>query len=1231
MATAAQNGRVALYDVSTLGSSRVELAWIYQHTGEVNKLDFDPFSGYMLLSGSQDKYCKTWDIRDPRKPAGLFQYHVRAPVRDVRWAPTDAWIFALCTEGGVVQKWDVRNTRQPQLSISAHEKSCYTIAWHPDGKHLASGGFDKYLRVWDFGTENRRQKPVFQLKGPHGIMNLAWRPPCWSAEFARAGTWQCTQIATSYTDDDPRVHVWDLRRPLLPFRELNQYDTRPMDLLWPSKDLLWTVGGAGIFAQNDMTHAPHVEDALPPSAAEWAADGSFYAVVEDKSPTRRVPVFDPAAVFLNIPQDRLSGTEDGIASRSLTDDEDSEIAFSEHSRRQSKAGSTRSGKSQANTPPNHEDEPQVLPLDRAVLGKKDMFVNGQVGALSILPGVHSPSPVVEFIANNYAQAMTTAERGSDPSRVLERLENALLHNANVCEIVTMHRSAQTWRILAAVVVPELKEWADYNRNRRLAQEDAQRNQQEAETRNNQTQNTLSPFAKSVADGRSPARSEKIVGNIFRGILGSQRGTNDNSSTSNMTTPLARPLMTPPPTSKRDESTWFTLDEAIEPIQPLPPSLANAHSTAAAASRALLDNTSNPSSSPMSSPEKTRFSPDRPKGHKRSSTESARTGINNRNVTNSPTSGQRIIQKPSHVSIVNPNQEDRRAALRDYKATTRQLFSLEASVSSPKYGRVERHDSSESFSMFSPSTSGSARARSMGHSFDVPDQPVARKGSEDWNEMPSDRYYDSIPRSTAENQYDSSNSGRFDRKDFARSQTTDFAMDDSPQLPFGLDGASESGPVAPVEQHFREMLASSSSKPLGGSSRAPQEEETRPQSLEQGLSEHIPPPERIVHHHNPYLNEQINHGAKGGIPLTEHDLKFKPYHPSDFRPIDITTYQTNRPFALSAFPIICQTIEQDVNHGFSVSQFSCHLLSYILPFFFHQSTRSVSSFPLDAQNAPTTLADRMMNPSLSARIIEGIFTSHIEHLRRLKLFLPAAELRKLCVEEFGYPNIAGSDITPHNAKSAGDTLKVDPLKIKSTCSNCKSFMPMQATACRNCSQKREQCPICELPISLSTKDASLTSTLFAYCHVCGHSAHTFCMSTWLSLPDVHGECPTPFCGCDCGPGKVREQRITRQLQAREEDAVIRGSSASDLKKDSIKVGPSPAVDRARESLRKRSIVGERGTQSGDEGRGSAESAWSKKSSGIGANRGLGRSNSGSGAANNGGSSFGRRVRVVEPDK
>jgi HAMP domain-containing protein len=48
----------------------------------------------------------------------------------------------------------------------------------------------------------------------------AYRTSVW----VKAPVSPTSQVVTSYDKEDPRVHLWDLRRPHIPFREFDRYD-----------------------------------------------------------------------------------------------------------------------------------------------------------------------------------------------------------------------------------------------------------------------------------------------------------------------------------------------------------------------------------------------------------------------------------------------------------------------------------------------------------------------------------------------------------------------------------------------------------------------------------------------------------------------------------------------------------------------------------------------------------------------------------------------------------------------------------------------------------------------------------------------------------------------------------------------------------------------------------------------------------------------------------------------
>jgi WD40 repeat protein len=209
-------------------------------------------------------------------------------IRDVQWSPTDAVEFAFGTDNGTIQRWDFRQPKGPKQKITAHDqRTCTSIDWHPDGKHLLSASVDKTVKVWDLSIDGRRQKPTFVLTTPYPVHRARWRPPYWSDEYHEKGAYQCTQLATSYDEKHSPIHIWDLRRPYLPFREIHKFNTAPTDMIWHSRDTLWTVGKEGIFQQNDSHLAPKIVSRRNLQALAVSPSGELGAFAQ-KRPGRPV-------------------------------------------------------------------------------------------------------------------------------------------------------------------------------------------------------------------------------------------------------------------------------------------------------------------------------------------------------------------------------------------------------------------------------------------------------------------------------------------------------------------------------------------------------------------------------------------------------------------------------------------------------------------------------------------------------------------------------------------------------------------------------------------------------------------------------------------------------------------------------------------------------------------------------------------------------------------------------
>ncbi|RMZ92133.1 hypothetical protein DV736_g625, partial [Chaetothyriales sp. CBS 134916] len=990
IATAAQNGRIALYDVNVAGA-RTELAWIHDHTGQVNKLDFDVFVGYMMLSASTDKTVRMTDIRDTRAAKCTQKFVVRSGVRHVAWSPVEGndFEFAVCADGGLVQHWDARNPRGPTLSIHAHERGCYSLDWHPSGRHVVSGGTDRYVRVWDLKGE-RRQKPVFSFRAPQAIRNVKWRPASWSSEPAETGAWQTIQVATTYQLDDPRLHVWDLRRPMIPFREIDIFNRPASDFLWASKDLIWTCGEEGVFTQNDVNFAPQVHRMCPPSSLQSLPNGDCIFFSEEHPHRRPSKGEDPSAAFLGIAPERLSQGDEGQQQPDLDADDRESVhndnLLSTSFKRKLKSIPPRSAGSAANL--SHSVSPQtpdplknVLQLNKATKSSTSTFGNDQTGFIGSIVGAAPEPELVEFLTHCYTPPPSEMERKNNAGQILERLTACFLNNADVCAEASMHRMAQSWRILESVIVPELREWADSNRARRKSEyvkikERRQKERLKIKEKENSIQSFSKVQARHVVAG-SDSKPRKLISHLLSGVAGSERVGFEHDSTSTMTTPLARPMKDSSGAPRAEQSSSERdSSDGIETFQPLPPSVLTSHATAAAAARALADNIglSTPSSA-----------------HK-AVKEGVLAGSHGEDADLE--AAERILERSP---MVNPRRrEEKQAALRDYRIQARPIFSLDTHIQPPRYDQDSRHDSSESFPMFSTSTSSSHKPQSLGQSFGS-QQPGQKTGS--LQDLAA--RVDSIGSFSILDDNSPSKEGAVQVQDFSDSPSDPSLgvyNEPGPGLGSGYGSSHEAKEAEPPHElqalspnHLAEPLSTSGVQPSTLS----------PSLGIFGSEPNHQPTQRKIHITNPALSISplaeiaANQATRPMTELRDHDdMNADDFVLPDFRAIDLSRYETKLPFALSALPLACQMIAYDASNGIAAGQFAALLLLYLAPYFWHTHYRRE---PSTAIPRPQDTADRLMRPDLAQRVVEGILIDHLQYLQRARLYHAAASLRRSCAE------------------------------------------------------------------------------------------------------------------------------------------------------------------------------------------------------------------------------------------
>lgn len=480
VAAATSSGKIILYD---LGHAGLPAAQLHEHYRQVHRITFNPHRGSLLLSGSQDGTVRLWDVRDARRSTGSTQRSSTPAtskmqskskfagqsdsVRDVKWSPTDGVDFAFGTDSGWVQIWDMRNLKQPKIKIPAHAHACTSVDWHPDGKHVASAGLEKLIRVWDVSSNNRK-KPGWEIKTPYPVSNARWRPPCESPVPGDYGTRQTTQLVAAYDREHPVLHIWDLRRPAFPFREMTPHPEAPTDLLWHSQDLLWTVGRDGVFIQSDIQHARKAMDNISVNVAAISATGELTAATMRRVP-KRIPNKQPPNAPNSAQGDQLSQSPDpGVMSRSWADDSlDNSFLSAYPEMRRDRSVSKGSRPSISSTPPHSLSKSRVVSLDQVFGQQKAHRPQQDTWRIQLPhPMFHIDPAVTAHIAKNAATALEEVPVEEDR---LANVGKTFKRNVKVHLEAGMTDLAQSWQLAGEVTMMHLRRRENFYKARKGAE------------------------------------------------------------------------------------------------------------------------------------------------------------------------------------------------------------------------------------------------------------------------------------------------------------------------------------------------------------------------------------------------------------------------------------------------------------------------------------------------------------------------------------------------------------------------------------------------------------------------------------------------------------------------------------------------------------------------------------------------------------------------------------------
>ncbi|XP_014784609.1 histone-binding protein RBBP4 isoform X3 [Octopus bimaculoides] len=196
------------------------------HTSVVEDVAWHLLHESLFGSVADDQKLMIWDTRsnNTSKPSHTVDAHT-AEVNCLSFNPYSEFILATGSADKTVALWDLRNLKLKLHSFESHKDEIFQVQWSPHNETiLASSGTDRRLHIWDLSKIGEEQSAEDAEDGPpellfiHGghtakISDFSWNPnePWVICSVSEDNIMQVWQMAENiYNDEEPETPAGEL-------------------------------------------------------------------------------------------------------------------------------------------------------------------------------------------------------------------------------------------------------------------------------------------------------------------------------------------------------------------------------------------------------------------------------------------------------------------------------------------------------------------------------------------------------------------------------------------------------------------------------------------------------------------------------------------------------------------------------------------------------------------------------------------------------------------------------------------------------------------------------------------------------------------------------------------------------------------------------------------------------------------------------------------------------------